>query len=152
LWLLAVQAHGSVLGVGGWVVIGMVTTGQVSGRVGVAQRWLARLALAAGAAAVGVPLVAIGLRASVAVTLAGVVGLGVAVAGVWWALTHKGLVRWGAVVVAVAAPLVVVGIYTSRGLVWVVVAVGLLVGAVAAGRAALAGEVVPEPMTGPGRA
>ena len=48
---------------------------------------------------------------------------------------------------AVAAPLVVVVLYTSRVLLWVVVvALGLLVVAVAAGRAALAREVVPERM------
>jgi diacylglycerol kinase family enzyme len=126
----------------------MVTTEQQTpGRATVAQRWQARLALAAAAAAVLVPLVAIGFRASLAVTLTGVVGLAVAAAGVWWALTHKGLVRWLAVAVAVAAPLVVLVTYTSRGLLGVVlVAIGLLVGAVAAGRAALRGDAVPEKM------
>ena len=80
----------------------MVTTEQQTpGRATVAQRWQARLALAAAAAAVLVPLVAIGFKASLAVTLTGVVGLAVAAAGVWWALTHKGVVRWLAVVVAV---------------------------------------------------
>ena len=94
-----------------------------------AQRWLARLALVAAAAAVLVPLLAIGLRASLAVVVTGVVGLALAAAGVWWALTHKGLARWLAVAVAVAAPLVVLVLYTSRGLLWVVVvAIGLLVG------------------------
>ena len=123
----------------------MVTSEQqMPGGVTVAQRWLARLALVAAAAAVLVPLLAVGLRASLAVVVTGVVGLALAVAGVWWALTHKGLVRWLAVAVAVAAPLVVLVLYMSRGLLWVVVvAFGLLVGAVAAGRAALAGEAVP---------
>jgi diacylglycerol kinase family enzyme len=108
---------------------------------------LARLALVAAAAAVLVPLAAIGLRASVAVVLVGVAGLGLTAAGVWWALANKGLVRWLAVAVAVVAPLVVLLLYTSRGLLWVVVvADGLLVVAVAAGRAALAREVVPERM------
>ena len=125
----------------------VATEQQRPGRATVAQRWLARLALAAVVAAVLVPLVAIGFRASLAVTLAGVVGVAVAAAGVWWALTHKGVVRWLAAAVAVLAPLVVLVLYTSRGLLWVVlVAVGLLVVAVAAGRAALAREVVPERM------
>ena len=126
----------------------MVTTEQQTpGRATVAQRWQARLALAAAVAAVLVPLVAIGFKASLAVTLTGVVGLAVAAAGVWWALTHKGVARWLAVVVAVAAPLVVLVLYASRDLLWVVlVALGLLVGAVAAGRAALAGDAVPEKM------
>jgi hypothetical protein len=127
---------------------GMVTTErQVPGRATVAQRWLARLALVAAGAAVLVPLAAIGFKASLAVAITGVVGLGLASAGVWWALTHKGLARWLAVAVAVAAPLVVVVLYTSRGLLWVVlVAIGLLVLAVVAGRAALRGDAVPERM------
>ena len=94
----------------------MVTTEQQTpGRATVAQRWQARLSLAAAAAAVLVPLVAIGFKASLAVTLTGVVGLAVAAAGVWWALTHKGVVRWLATAVAVLAPLVVLVLYTSRG-------------------------------------
>ena len=118
----------------------MVTTEQEApGRATVAQRWLARLALVAAAAAVLVPLAAIGFRASVALVLVGMVGLALTAAGVWWALTHKGLVRWLAVAVAVLAPLVVLVLYTSRDLLWVVlVAFGLLAVAVAAGRAALA--------------
>jgi diacylglycerol kinase family enzyme len=126
----------------------MVTTEVgAPGDVTVAQRWLARLALVAAAAAVLVPLLAIGFRASLAVTITGVVGLVLAAAGVWWALTNRGLVRWLAVAVAVLAPLVVLVLYTSRGLLWVVlVALGLLVLAVAAGRAALGREAVPERM------
>jgi hypothetical protein len=126
---------------------GMVTTEQAPGRATVAQRWLARLALVAAAAAVLVPLAAIGFRASVALVLVGVVGLGLTAAGVWWALTHKGLVRWLAIALAVLAPLVVLVLYTSRGLLWVVlVALGLLALAVAAGRAALRGDPAPEKM------
>jgi diacylglycerol kinase family enzyme len=126
----------------------MVTTEQqVPGRATVAQRWLARLALVAAAAAVLVPLAAIGFRASVALVLAGMAGLALALAGVWWALTNKGLVRWLAVVVAVLAPLVVLLLYMGRGLLWVVlVALGLLVLAVAAGRAALRRDAIPERM------
>lgn len=126
----------------------MVTTEvEASGRATVAQRWLARLALVAAAAAVLVPLLAIGFRASVAVTVTGVVGLALTAAGAWWALTNKGVVRWLAVALAVLAPLVVLVLYMSRGLLWVVlVALGLLVGAVVAGRAALVREAVPERM------
>jgi diacylglycerol kinase family enzyme len=126
----------------------MVATGrEASGRASVGQRWLARLCLVVVVAAVLVPLLGVGFKASVVVAVIGVVGLAVTVAGVWWALTNRGLVRWLAVVVAVAAPLVVVVVYTSRGLLWVVlVGLGLLVVAVACGRAALAGEVVAERM------
>ena len=126
----------------------MVSSGvEVSGGVTVGQRWLARLGLVAAAAGVLVPLVAVGLRASVAVIVTGVVGLAVAAAGVWWAVTNKGVVRWLAVAVAVLAPGVVLVLYVSRGLLWVVVVgVGLVVVAVAAGRAALGPEAVPERM------
>jgi diacylglycerol kinase family enzyme len=146
--LLPVQAHRQCWQSEEWVVIGMVTTEQeVPGRATVAQRWLARLALVAAAVAVLVPLVAIGLRASLAVTITGVAGLAVTLAGVWWAVTNKGPIRWLATAVAVLAPLVVLVTYTRARLLWVVlVALGLLAVAMAAGRAALAREVVPERM------
>ena len=126
----------------------MVTTEQEApGRATVAQRWLARLALVAAAAAVLVPLAGIGFRQSVALVLVGMAGLALTAAGMWWALTHKGLVRGLAVAVAVLAPLVVLVLYTSRGLLWVVlVAIGLLGVAVAAGRAALARDPGPGKM------
>jgi diacylglycerol kinase family enzyme len=126
----------------------MVTTEQQTpGGASVAQRWQARLALVAAAAAVLVaPLVA-GFGKGLALVLVGLAGMALSLAGVWWALTHKGLVRWLAVAVAVTAPLVVLFLYTSRGLLWVVlVAIGLLAVAVAAGRAALRGDPAPEKM------
>ena len=126
----------------------MVTTEQETpGRATVAQRWLARLSLVAAAAAVLVaPLVA-GFGKGLALALVGLAGLALTLAGVWWALTHKGLVRWLAVALAVLAPLVVLILYTSRDLLWVVlVALGLLAVAVAAGRAALRGDPTPEKM------
>jgi diacylglycerol kinase family enzyme len=126
----------------------MVTTEQQTpGRASMAQRWLARLSLVAAAAAVLVaPLVA-GFGKGLALALVGLAGLALTAAGVWWALTNRGLVRWLAVAVAVLAPLVVLVLYTSRGLLWVVlVALGLLVLAVAAGRAALRGDPAPERM------
>jgi diacylglycerol kinase family enzyme len=127
---------------------GMVATGQQApGRATVAQRWLARLALVAVGGAVLVPLAAIGFRASLAVTITGVVGLALTAAGVWWALTNKGVIRWLALALAVLAPLVVLVLYTSRGLLWVVLVALVLLGvAVAAGRAALGREAVPERM------
>jgi diacylglycerol kinase family enzyme len=126
----------------------MVTTEQETpGRATVAQRWLARLGLVAAAAAVLVPLAAIGFKGSLAVAITGVVGLALTAAGIWWTLTHKGLVRWLAVALAVLAPLVVLILYTSRDLLWVVlVAFALLAVAVAAGRAALRGDPTPEKM------
>ena len=126
----------------------MVTTEQQTpGGASIAQRWQARLAFVAAAAAVLVAPLVGGFGKGLALALVGLAGLALSLAGVWWALTHKGLVRWLAVAVAVAAPLVVLVLYTSRGLLWVVlVALGLLVVAVAAGRAALRGDPAPEKM------
>jgi diacylglycerol kinase family enzyme len=118
---------------------------KVPGGATVAQRWLARLALVAAAAAVlGPPLVA-GLRQSLALVLVGLAGLALTAAAVWWALAHKGLVRALAVVLAVATPLTVLVLYRGARLLWVVlVALGLLALAVAAGRAALRRDAIPE--------
>jgi diacylglycerol kinase family enzyme len=126
----------------------MVTTEQEApGRATVVQRWLARLALVAAAAAMLVAPVVAGFRQSLALVVVGLAGLALTLVGVWWALAHKGLVRWLAVAVAVLAPLVVLVLYTSRGLLWVVlVAFGLLALAVAAGRAALRRDAIPERM------
>ena len=134
-----------------WAVSGMASTQtidvEVPGGVTVAQRWLARLALVAAAAAVLVPPVAAGLRQSVALVLVGLAGLALTLAGAWWALTNKGLVRWLAVVLAVAAPLTVLVLYRRERLLWVVlVAVALVALAVAAGRAALRRDAIPERM------
>jgi diacylglycerol kinase family enzyme len=88
-----------------------------------------------------------GFRQSLALVLVGLVGLALTMAGVWWALTNKGLIRWLALALAVLAPLVVLVLYMGRGLLWVVlVALGLLVLAVAAGRAALRRDAIPERM------
>ena len=94
----------------------MVTTEQQTpGGASVAQRWQARLALVAAAAAVLVaPLVA-GFGKGLALVLVGLAGLSLSLAGVWWALTHKGLVRWLASAVAVAAPLVVLVLTPAEG-------------------------------------
>jgi len=126
----------------------MVTTEQgAPGSATAAQRWLARLALVAAATAVLVPPVAAGLRQSIALVLVGLAGLALTLAGAWWALTNKSLVRGLAAALAVAAPLTVLVLYTRARLTWVVLlALGLLALAVAAGRAALRRDAIPERM------
>jgi diacylglycerol kinase family enzyme len=126
----------------------MVTTGvEAPERATAAQRWLARLAMVAAAAAVLVaPLVA-GFGQSVALLLVGLAGLALTLAGAWWALTHKGLVRGLAVALAVAAPVTVLVLYSRARLTWVVlVAFALLGVAGAAGRAALGRDPGPGKM------
>jgi diacylglycerol kinase family enzyme len=126
----------------------MVATEQETpGTAAVPQRWLARLALVAAAAAVLVPPVVAGLRQSLALVLVGLVGLALTLAGAWWALTNKGLVRWLAAALAVAAPLTVLVLYRRERLLWVaLLALGLGVLAVAGGRAALRRDAIPERM------
>jgi len=126
----------------------MVATEQETpGTATVPQRWLARLALVAAAAAVLVPPVVAGLRQSIALVLVGLVGLALTLAGAWWAVTNKGLVRGLAIALAVAAPVTVLILYRNARLLWVaVVAVGLGAVAVAAGRAALRRDAIPERM------
>ncbi|MDP9209926.1 MAG: diacylglycerol kinase [Actinomycetota bacterium] len=123
------------------------TEQQTPGRATVAQRWQARLSLVAATAAVLVAPVVGGFGTGLALVLVGLAGLALTAAGVWWALTNRGLVRWLAIALAVLALLVVLVLYTSRDLLWVVlVAIGLLVLAVVAGRAALRGDPAPERM------
>src|SRR4029453_14674218 len=113
----------------------------------VPQRWLARLALVAAAAAVLVPPVVAGLRQSIALVLVGLAGLGLTLAGAWGALPNKGPMRGLAAALAVAAPLTVLVLYTRARLTWVVLlAFGLLALALAAGRAALRRDAIPERM------
>ncbi|MGZ5401787.1 MAG: diacylglycerol/lipid kinase family protein [Aeromicrobium sp.] len=100
------------------------------------QRWLARLAYIAAFAAVLV--LVLGGRSSLAVLTVGVVGLGLALAGIWWFLSSRGTLRWLSAALAVASPTAVIVFYITRGLLWeVVLFVLLAVTAAAAARAAL---------------
>ena len=101
------------------------------------QRWLARLAFAAAFAAVAV-LVLSGALKNIAALLVGFAGLAVSCAAAWWFLAHRGLVRWLACAVLVAAPVAVIVVYVLAGLLWeVALSVVLAAAAVATGRAAL---------------
>ena len=101
------------------------------------QRWLARLAFAAALAAVGVLLLPGGLK-SITALLLGFAGLAVTCAAAWWFLANRGIVRWLACVILVAAPIFIVVVYVIAGLLWeVALAFVLAAAAIAAGRAAL---------------
>ena len=103
------------------------------------QRWLARLAFAA-AAAVVVLLLSGALR-SIAVLLLGFAGLAIACAAAWWFLANRGVLRWLAFAVLVAAPVFVIVVYVAAGLLWeIVLGAVLAAAAVAAGRAALSSD------------
>jgi diacylglycerol kinase family enzyme len=106
-------------------------------RAHAAQRWAARVSLASAAAAVLLPLVCAG-AGSVLLAGAGLAGMAVTAAAVWWVLTRRGAARLAAVVLAVAAPVSVIAFFDAANLLWLVlVCCGLWLVAVWSGRAAL---------------
>ncbi|MGW6442739.1 diacylglycerol/lipid kinase family protein [Lentzea sp. NPDC055074] len=101
-------------------------------------RLQARLALLAAGAAVVVVPVAAGVRAGAGLVLVGAAGTAIAVAGAWWFLAHRGLLRWLAGMLVLLAPLTVAVLYVQARLAWVVVVCALLWSvALACGRRAL---------------
>jgi diacylglycerol kinase family enzyme len=101
------------------------------------QRWLARLAFTAAFAAVAVVLLS-GVLRSLTALLVGFAGLAIGCAAAWWFLSHRGVVRWVACAVLVAAPVAVIVVYVAAGLLWeIALSVVLAAAAVATGRAAL---------------
>jgi diacylglycerol kinase family enzyme len=112
-------------------------------RPGLRQRWLARLSLAAAIAAVVLLLVYGGLK-SVTAVLLGAVGLGLIIAALWWFLAHRGMLRWLAGIVLVAAPAGILAVYVIAGLVLdVLVTLALAVISLLAARLALRSDHVP---------
>ena len=100
-----------------------------------AERWLARLSFAAAGGSVVALLT--GGRDSLVGFAVTVLGLALALAGVWWFLSNRGLVRRLGAAVAVAALVVVVVFPISRGrLLEIVIAALLAAVAVVAARAA----------------
>jgi len=121
---------GSPLGAAGTVAVPLATATR-------GQRWLARLAFAAAFAAVVVILLPGGLR-SITALVVGFAGLAVAFAAAWWFLANRGVVRWLACALLVAAPVAVIVVYIIAGLLWeIALGVVLAAAAVAAGHAAL---------------
>jgi diacylglycerol kinase family enzyme len=106
--------------------------------------WLARLAFVTAAAATVLVVAVAGLRGSVGLILVGATGMAVALAGAWWFLTHRGILRWLAGAMALLGPLAVAVTYAWARLLWIVLVFALLwVAAVAAGRRALALDGIP---------
>jgi diacylglycerol kinase family enzyme len=100
------------------------------------QRWLARLSFAAAAGS-AVALLSGGLI-NIAALLLGFAGLAVSCAAIWWVLIHRGILRWLAVAILVAAPVGVIVIYVRARLLWeIALSLALAAASVAAGRAAL---------------
>ncbi|NKZ04256.1 diacylglycerol/lipid kinase family protein [Actinomadura latina] len=112
------------------------------------RRWTAGLCLAFGALAVLTLLLAAGFR-SITLLAAGTLALAVTVVALWWALTHRGLVRFLSGILAVAAPVAAAMYYIAMGLLWaVLLSAALWTLTVLTGRAALSAgtpATVPAP-------
>ncbi|MDF2264895.1 diacylglycerol kinase family protein [Streptomyces coacervatus] len=95
-------------------------------------------------AAIALLLAAAGAK-SVALLLVGLAGLAVTAAAVWWALTHHGLLRVLAAVLAAVVPLAVLLYYAAVDLLWAALsALALWAVAMVTARAALSTDVPPE--------
>lgn len=102
-----------------------------------ARRWLARGAFALVLAAVVLVLAVAGRRSLAMVGLAAIAVCAV-LAGGYWFLAHRGLVRWLALILVIAAPVLILVTFALHSLLWVaIVAVVLLVLAAGMGRIAL---------------
>ncbi|MEV0320429.1 diacylglycerol/lipid kinase family protein [Streptomyces sp. NPDC050658] len=110
------------------------------------RRWLARASLAGAAAALLVLGVFAGVR-TFALLGVGLAGLVVTAAAVWWVLSRRGVTRYLAALLALAAPVGVLVAYTRAHLAWVViVSIALWFLAAGAGRAALGPRSASLPM------
>ncbi|WP_338674363.1 diacylglycerol kinase family protein [Streptomyces sp. SCSIO 30461] len=94
------------------------------------QRRTARFAVIAAFTAVVLFVLVAGLRGIALVALV-VVGTAMTAAALWWVLTRRGLVRVCAMALAVAAPVAVVWLGVTSGLLWLLV-ICLALGALAA--------------------
>ncbi|MGC5563860.1 diacylglycerol/lipid kinase family protein [Streptomyces sp. FR-108] len=92
----------------------------LDGRAHARQRWAARSALTAAAAAVLLPL-AFGGLASLLLVAAGALGTAVTVAALWWVLTLRGPSRAAAVALATTTPAAVIWFFAAENLLWVVI-------------------------------
>ena len=102
------------------------------------RRWLARASFVLILAAVVLVLAVAGWRSSLALIVLAVIGVCAVLAGAYWFLANRGVLRWMALVLVVAAPVVIVVAFARASLLWVaVVAVALMVAAAGTARAAL---------------
>ena len=102
------------------------------------RRWFARAAFALMLAAVVLVLAVAGWRSSLALIVLTVVGVCAVAAGGYWFLANRGVLRWLALVLVVAAPVLILVAFAWQHLVWAaVVAVALMLCAAGTARAAL---------------
>ena len=101
------------------------------------RRWVARASFALMFAAAALVLAVAGWR-SLTLVLLTAVGVCAVLAGGYWFLANRGVRRWIALVLVVAAPVLILVAFALHSLLWVaVVAVALMVAAAGTARAAL---------------
>jgi diacylglycerol kinase family enzyme len=101
------------------------------------KRWLARASFALMLAAVVLVLAVAGWHSLALVGFAAI-GVCAVLAGGYWFLANRGVLRWLALVLVIAAPVVILVAFVAASLLWVaVVAVALMVAAAGTARAAL---------------
>lgn len=101
------------------------------------KRWMARLSLVLMLAAAAVLIGFAGLR-SLALVGLGALGVCVVVAGGYWFLANRGVLRWLALALVILAPVAILVLFGWRHLIWVaVLAVALALAAVVAARVSL---------------
>ena len=101
------------------------------------KRWLARASFLLMLAAAGLLLGFAGWRSLTMILLAAV-GVCALLAGGYWFLAHRGLLRWVALALVIAAPVFILIVFALHSLVWVaIVAVALILAAVGTARIAL---------------
>ena len=101
------------------------------------RRWLARASFALMLAAVALVIAVAGWR-SLALVALNVIGVCAVLAGAYWFLANRGVLRWIALVLVVGAPVLILVAFALANLLWVaVVAVALMVLAAVTGKTAL---------------
>ena len=109
-------------------------------------RWLARSAYVLMLAAAAVLIGFAGL-ASLAMVGLGAIGACLVVAGAYWFLAHRGLLRWMALAVVILTPVAMLVVFALHRLVWVaLVSIALIVLATGAARLALVPAAVDTDM------
>jgi hypothetical protein len=100
-------------------------------------RWLARATFVLMFAAAAV-MIGFADLASLAMVAVGAVGACLTLAGGYWFLAHRGVVRWLAFGVVILAPIAVLVVFALHRILWVgIVAVGLVALAIITARLAL---------------
>jgi diacylglycerol kinase family enzyme len=100
-------------------------------------RWLARLSILLMAGSVVVLIVGAHGH-GIGLVISGIAGACVMLAGSYWFLAHRGVARWAACALALAAPAGLVVFYLSRHVLWVaIVGVALMAAAIGIARASM---------------